>query len=195
MSNATIALWARYFPSVGNDYINDQEATMLDCAWEGTIGSWYLGRLFGNHTSFALMTNATDTTPIVLLNFPDNTTTGDTTNWHHYAVTFNGSSFIGYFDGNAIVTNTAPTVDALRVGGPHKWLGISCWPHLGTPAWGDDDFPNAGWFNGTMADIRVYNKSLLASEITNLVSGIVLTNQQVIINQQVTMKRLRIRKN
>jgi hypothetical protein len=45
-------------------------------------------------------------------------------------------------------------------------------PHDGTPQMdrltGGDEFPNNGWFCGRMADVRIYNRALSASEITDV---------------------------
>jgi hypothetical protein len=171
LSNATIAVWSRYYQGAEGTYVSDQASTMMSCDWPGTAGSWYLGRKFNSFTSFLAMTNAITSDATFILSFPDSTLTGDTMNYHHYAVTFDGAHFIGYFDGVPCVTNSAMGIDALRIGGSYKWLGLSCWPHGGTAQWGDDDYPNAGWMNGAISDVRIYNRRLSGAEIQTLVAG------------------------
>jgi hypothetical protein len=172
LTNATIAVWAHYTTSIDANYINDQTATILSCDPNipGTVGAWYLGRNFSSSTIFAAYTNASNFQATYLVGFPDSTASGDTGGWHHYAVTKNGFTFVGYFDGVPVATNSAP-VDALRIGGNPPWLDIGSWPHNGTPAYGDDEYPNNGWMNGAIADVRIYNRRLSGADIQALVAG------------------------
>jgi hypothetical protein len=171
LRSATLSAWCWYYPSLGGNFANDQTATIMNATWPGTVGSWHFGRYFSSRTEFLAFTNAAAQNPTVILSFPDPSPTGDSGGWHHYAVTFDGSSFIGYFDGTATVTNSSMGIDALRIGGQFKWLGISCWPHSGTPQWGDDEYPNAGWMNGGLDDLRIYNRAMSPSDIQAIYLG------------------------
>ena len=171
LSSATISAWCWYYPSVENNFANDQTATIMNATWPGAVGSWHFGRYFSSSTEFVAFTNAAAQNPTVLLSFPDVAPTGDSGGWHHYAVTFDGTQFIGYFNGAPVATNSSMGIDALRIGGQFRWLGVSCWPHSGTPQWGDDPYPNAGWMNGAMDELRVYNRALSPTEIQAVYSG------------------------
>lgn len=171
LTSATFAVWAKY-DSAGGNYANAQTARILD-GGVNDLGNWIFGRASSPNTRFLVYTNDDEVNATLLLTFPDTTTTGNTTNWHHYAVTFDGSQVIGYYDGSAFATNSTFGVSELTVGGvgDGQYLGVSCWPHGGTPDWGDDDYPNAGWFHGALDDIRIYNRSLSASEVQAVYSG------------------------
>jgi hypothetical protein len=52
-----------------------------------------------------------------------------------------------------------------------RWLCIGAMAHDGTPQWGDDRYPNSGYFVGKMDDLRIYNDTLSASEVQALYRG------------------------
>jgi hypothetical protein len=99
------------------------------------------------------------------------------TNWAHYAIVWNGvtDEAIGYYNGVPFMTNTlnAPwlmcNTNMSQVTPNIPWVGIGCNTHDGSPTVDDaDGFPNNGFFAGDMADVRIYNRALSASEITDV---------------------------
>jgi hypothetical protein len=114
-----------------------------------------------------------------VFNFPDNgyNNDGDSAQWHHYAMTFNAGVVKTYYDGTNLVTSDlSGSINHLTVGMNGSvpiskgFIGIGCDTHAGTPALdtgepGGVDYPNHGWFNGQMDDIRIYNRALSDSEI------------------------------
>lgn len=182
MSRATIALWARYYSatriSPSFDYSEDQNASLLSTGTaSGTPGTWKLGRWYSGETYFTVLTSGNFTYDRSL-KFPDAaySSKGDTLKWNHYAVTFDSGRVAAYFNGR-LLTNVTMTVTALKLGRfPHApfWLGIGTDTHAGTPPLEDEsgeDYPNHGWFNGVMDDVRIYGRVLSASEIASIYSG------------------------
>ena len=96
---------------------------------------------------------------------------GDTGGWHHYAYTWSsGSNAVVYYDGSSIAT-TNLGVQYLSITNDYNWLAIGTLNHDGTPQLGDDSYPNAGWFNGVMSDLRIYSRALTGTEINNIYTG------------------------
>lgn len=184
MTNGTVAFWAKGFVSPDGTLGSVQNAVWMSTGAENDneiVGSWYFGRHGTANTVLIVQTNNSANHPIIL-SFPDTTTDGSTA-WNHYAWTFNGTNFLGYFNGAAFQTNTPPRVTKLRVGG--FYASISGWPHNGTVNWNtpgsqlgtndhsrlDDGYPNAGFMNGSIADMRVYNRALTPAEIATIHNG------------------------
>ena len=77
--------------------------------------------------------------------------------WHYYAMTVNSSDFIFYIDGvevNGTSNNQAgdyvTSIDYVHIG-RDRWKG-----------------KNKGFFNGTIDDVRIYDRALSAEEIERL---------------------------
>ncbi len=183
----TIAVWARYFSATNIDpsytILNDQNARILSTGTSsGTEGTWHLGRDYTGNTVFRVITNGVNPTKIYsVINFPDPATSskGDTTNWHHYAVTFNGGRLTNWFDGVMITNQVMATPLTLGgFNGVSPWLGLGCDTHAGTPPMEDEtgeDYPNHGWFNGLMDEVRIYTRAITSSEILALYQETVAT--------------------
>ena len=185
---ATICAWVRY-ESYTNivgaaDWSADGNATFLGSSPStGVAGNFSFGRINAyssvNQTRFAVMTNNLVEPSLVFVDFPDmptNNLTGDTTNWNHYAVTFSSGVFTGWFNGVACDTADVSTVTTtLKItqnpGVTTQWIGVGANPHGGTPELDDEtgeDYPNNGWFNGYIDDVRIYDRVLSSDEIANL---------------------------
>ncbi len=99
----------------------------------------------------------------------------DGSNWWHIAVTWTGTNntVVGYQNGQAIQTNTLGGAQYLRVSGSPTppWISVGAMQHDGTPEWGDNKYPNSGFFKGKMDDLRIYNRPLSAAEVQNLYAG------------------------
>jgi hypothetical protein len=172
LPNATIAVWARFLDCGKNSdgLPNDANQTILDAGWTDTPGSWRLGRYYSDNVLFYCM-GATDWQRIV--GFPDHAPNGDTTNWNHYAITFSGGTTVGYWNGTPFVTNTSyPTVSMKAA---CDWLAISTWTFCQSSDWipsnGVRATPNNAWIEGTLDDLRIYNRPLSPQEISSVYLG------------------------
>ncbi len=166
----------------------------------GTKGSWFLGRynqrIWLNNTRFVIQTNegfsggtsfGTVGDPVigygsgnqVIFEFPDNgfNQNGNTTNWAHYAATFSNGVVRTYFNGLAITNHTLSTMSVVNIGRgsrPYNWIGIGVNTHVGTPEFDNEagtDYPNNGWLNGAMDQVRIYNRSLTHQEVIDVANS------------------------
>lgn len=186
---------------IGADSSDDNYATLLSGGSfaNSDPGSWHLGR-YGqvswlNNTRFIIQTNGSSTgsfgavsDPVfgsagkVIWNFPDRGTDndGDTTNWYHYAFTFTNGLGISYFNGQPYGTNdVSANVTTLMLGqGPsnraYDWVGVGVFTHVGTPEFDDEtgtDYPNNGWMNGGIDQVRIYSRALSYQEIIDVANS------------------------
>ncbi|MGA2863539.1 MAG: LamG-like jellyroll fold domain-containing protein [Verrucomicrobiota bacterium] len=161
LSNGTLLVWAYYTAS------SYGASAIVDAGWWEQANSWTLGRNYSTETEFTI-SSGINNGDIVVVTYPDASPTYDTLGWHYYGVTWNGTHFVGYFDGLAISTNSQAGIANLKIGGAYRWIGIGCRNHSGTPVWGDDLYPNNGWMGGYIDDVRVYNRALSAGEVVDL---------------------------
>jgi hypothetical protein len=167
MTNCTIMGWVTYDDTVGSP-----SATIMGNNGLNDLGVWHFGRNGNPRTGFTLSTN------IMIpddnfLRFPDENVTNE---WHHYAVTWNGDTHVGiaFYDGVPCWTNStsATNVFGLRIAG--VYLAVAAWPFEGDPILqtvpdgGNDNYPNTGGLNGSMDELRIYNRVLSDSEIYEL---------------------------
>jgi hypothetical protein len=177
LTNGTISLWAQYDGGNSNNAI-----FLLDNGYSAIYAgspsmasnSWSLLRDdFHNYLSFYVYPASGGT--VTVSQWPDDTTTGGiTTNFNLYTVTIDCSNnvAIAYWNGQPYQTN-AIGVPWLHVYGcpSSRWLCIGASSHNGTPQWGDDNYPNDGFMSGKMDDIRIYNRTLSATEVQALYVG------------------------
>lgn len=178
----TVSSWVKYFqpPLVGAD----GSCTIIDVCYGATGCTWSLGRNYAWQTSFDIFTNLNYNTDHSLhMNFPDNAST----DWHLYTATFDCASQVMaiYLDGTNCGTRNftgySPALTNLTVCKPYSggiypgyqgWMAIGCRTHAGSPSIADGDgFPNNGWMNGQVHDLRVYGRALSPAEIQSLYSG------------------------
>jgi hypothetical protein len=118
-----------------------------------------------------------------------------TTNFHLYTVTVDcpNNLAIAYADGNAYQSNTI-NLPWIRVYGHinQHWLCIGAMSHDGTPQWGDDKYPNAGFTSGKMDDIRIYNRTLSADEVHNLYHASGIIQEPIATIRQTSTQSMRI---
>jgi hypothetical protein len=187
MARASIMCWARYESApYGNNHSVDGNATLLSAGTSaGVPGSWDFGRynrnVWLNNTRFYIITNQATFAKHVV-EFPDRgyDNNGDTTNWNHYAITWDSGVVRGYLNGRPIATNDlSAIVTTLKIGrNPNNatpWIGIGCNTHSGTPWLNDEapniEYPNHGFMNGVIDDVRIYERALSAGEIQAVVGG------------------------
>ena len=172
LTNCTVAIWAHFHPAYDGNWNTDNDSTLVSAGY-GYEGTWELGRDETDYCNVKVYSQGTK----VKLPFPDtsSSTQGDTGGWHHYAFTFDGGQFELFMDGTNCHSATLP-MTFLEIGGPwqwSEWLGLGCKTHNGTPAMEEgENYPNHGWFNGKMDDLRVYDIPLDAAEVHALYSGI-----------------------
>ena len=163
LTQATITAWVHYYASLNDLIQNDWNSTIFN-AGQDNPGTWDLGRIYSSfdNTKFSVYTGPGNS--VEVLNFPDPSTNGDSGGWHFYSVTFSNGVVKGYFDGSLFQTSSAP-VAALTLAG--QYLGVACWTFNETPQMdlSVDEHPNNAWVNGAMDDLRIYNRTLSASEI------------------------------
>lgn len=163
LTNGTLLAWAHY------DTNSYHVSTIIDGSSYSLFPySWSLGRSYSQNTRFNVV--GTNGTTFLAVVYPDSTSTGDTGGWHYYGVTWDGTNFIGYFDGVPISTNSQAGFPALVLGGKPSahWIAIGCLTHNGTPQIDGDGYPNNGMFGGEIDDIRIYNRALSGAEIQTL---------------------------
>jgi len=192
MTQATFSAWVYYYTAISNFIGNDHNATILDAGY-ATKGTWHWGRYYSSsygNTKFLIQTNSSGGTWFLPAPYgpydngwPENyvhgvTNNGNSGGWHYYAITVNCSNnnaiVSGYFQGTNFITATCTGVSYLTVQTPTSgaatnkfpWIGIACWTHNGSaPMEAGDDYPNNGWLNGALDDIRIYNRVLSPQEI------------------------------
>lgn len=182
LTNATFSLWAR-FDATNNSH---NLAAFMDCgyvaaySWSPTqaSNSWtWAKNVYQNYLSFWVYPDLPDGGSWTIVTWPDDTVGGDnesTTRFHLYSVTVDcpGNQVIAYYDGRPYMTNSInlPWIRIYGTASEH-WLCIGASSHDGTPQWGDDRYPNDGYFTGAMDDVRIYNRTLSADEVAALYLG------------------------
>lgn len=183
LTNATISMWAR-FDATNNGH---NEVWLIGSGYPATFAwspteaanSWTIGKgTFENYLGFWVF--LPDGEGRTVVRWPDDTVGGDnesTTRVHLYAITIDcpNNRAIAYYDGQPYMTNTID-VPWVRIYGTSSvywvnWLCIGASTHDGTPWWGDDEYPNDGYFTGMLDDIRIYNRTLDDSEVRSLFQG------------------------
>lgn len=181
LTNATMSVWAKF------DTNADNSMTLL---WAGypqmyaydpnaASNSWTWNRNDISYLSF--ITYPLGVYHNIVVSWPDDTIQPGgfspnfgTTNFHLYTITIDcpGNRAIAYYDGQPHMTNTID-LPWLRVYGTinSPWMCVGAMGHDGTPEWGDDAYPNAGFFVGQMDDVRIYNRTLSAAEVQGLYYG------------------------
>jgi hypothetical protein len=142
-------------------------STILDAGSSRGPNGWSWGCMDSASTLFAVWDSASVSHVAIL--FPDDLFAKPQTSFHHYAVTWDGSTFIGYFDGAAFQTNTLAGITSLSIQSPYHWLALGC-KHFGQPPQMGDGGSLSGWMGGAIDEVRIYNRALSIAEIGNLYS-------------------------
>jgi hypothetical protein len=182
LTNGTISLWARF------DSNTDNAIFLLDNGYDSryvdpsvTSNSWTLGRGYANYLSFWIYPGSGGAQTLV--RWPSDTIQPGganpnyaTASFHLYTITIDcpGNQAIAYYDGLPYQTNTIG-VPWIRIYGCSavRWLCVGASSHNGTPQWGDDRYPNAGYMVGRIDDLRIYNRTLSAAEVQPLYDNFV----------------------
>lgn len=186
ITQATLCVWVKWANVTNLDDIGKHHTGTLLSSGYGEPGSWYWGRYYHGYPTFFISTNTSGLTDSWQLNWPNPSTYYYYTNnaWIHFAITVDCSistnlNSIIYTDGVASSTNTLAlqpenAVECLKgvdiqgaTYGP--WIAVGVQHHNATPPLDDaDELPNAGWLNGSIDDVRIYNRVLTLSEIRSL---------------------------
>jgi len=181
LAQGTIAAWARYN---GDQEPHWNSAALLYAFHKtgednqkkpvGKVGTWALGRNYTDCNMFQVF----DKTGYRaggykgILKFPDaeawQKAIHGKSEWNHYAVTWDGKEFKGYFNGAEFGSFSQADVPYLTVS-PYLCVGANA--HNSMPEENPNyRYPNHGFTNGSLDDVRIYNRPLLAEEIKKLVA-------------------------
>lgn len=150
-NNFTVAAWVKLV--AGGGWRN------IAGVWHGSDPYWYMR--IQTAGQIGLVMQATG-----FLDTASSGTVTDTTNWHHVAVTVQrGGNATFYIDGSASGTSSTTGVTGSIVNTASRTFCLGC---LGT-------ITGTEFFNGSLDEVRVYNRLLSASDITELVA---FTTQQ-----------------
>lgn len=180
LTNMTVSFWAENIGKTGSQKL----VYMLDAAARNNTNSWRIGRLQlpdQNRMSMRVYkAGTTDSQGDLIGYWPANTKSASdltTTNGLElYTVTIDCSAgkAVFYLNGTPRATNTI-TVPSFSVspGDPTPWICVGAHKYgtEGSYYWGDDGFPNDAYHNGSMDDIRIYNRTLTATEVASLYAG------------------------
>lgn len=140
--------------------------------------SWSIGRNYRSYLSFAVFpadSQGRDVVnwPIDVIRPGGSTPNLGTTKMRLHTVTVDcvADRVIAYYDGQPFMTNSIGLPWIRIYGYPIKWLCIGANKHIGTPQWGDDLWPNDGYHQGKLDDIRIYDRTLSAAEVLALYHG------------------------
>lgn len=179
LTNGTLSAWAII---VSNQ---DGNMTLMDTGLgsssdtANSSNAWTWARRSTAHWMFSVYpTNSAN--PVDLLSWPDDviqvgggTPNWGTAAWHLYTLTFSCTTngCVAYYDGSPYSTNNMAGLPWIRIygGSTIRWLCIGAMPHGNDPPW-TGTYPNAGYFLGAMDDVRIYNRTLSASEVSGLFS-------------------------
>jgi hypothetical protein len=180
LTNGTISFWAQI--AANGDLIMQVMDTGYPVGYSSdpssAINSWSLGRAYTFNFVFTVHTAAGDMQvvgwPTDVVQWGGSYPDLSTTRFHLYTVTIDcpNRRAVAYYDGQPYMTGTL-TVPWIRIYGcaSQRWLCVGALSHDGTPRWGDDLYPNAGFFVGRLDDVRIYNRTLAAEEVQALYAG------------------------
>lgn len=178
-NTATFAVWAYFNPTTNSGgWSKENNQSFIDAGF-GYAGGFKWGKNGTKAVTIYYWTNSinTDGSSEEIMRWPDTTdANGGSTNWHHYAFTYNSTNVSAYYDGVFLSNSLMPFLDATNLM-MKGWIAIGCKTHYSvpnpqeTPQFGDDAYPNHGWLNGVIDDLRIYNRALSAQEIASLYAG------------------------
>lgn len=165
MSNGTWMCWYSETNMLGTG-----DATLWGGGWINSPvddNTWDVSRYNYDNLTFTEFTNSTRRAGLSV----PNTSTGI---WTHVTFTWNAAanSLIGYTNGVQFQSNSlsAPYLK-LADNGIHN-VAIGASTHggsmtlgTGVPVVPDDQFPNNGWFNGYLDEIKIWSRNLSAAEV------------------------------
>lgn len=161
-----------------DDIVNVSYSNALNVSPEFTIAFWVKGvdvnneaHVFSKYNNdFYVRLNPTGTSPRLTCSFTSVSDSGngvstsfENSTWIHIACTYNGTLLTLYKNGVEVATQSRS--GAVRVSGDPLALGAQSRPGLSS----------LYFFNGTLDDARLYNKSLSVNEIKSLANATQVT--------------------
>ena len=192
MTQATFTAWVK-FTDVGTTYAarsSNWNGTIMDAGYD-IVGGWKWGRhsstTFGE-PQFLIMTNTGGVDNSIKAHWPQVKDYFWYTNsvWQYLSATVDCSTPTNlllnlFWNGtNVLATNyylpsfPVPSLKIYDVLGSTwgPWIAVGCWSHNASPPLEDaDEKPNNGWLDGTLDEVRIYNRVLLQSEIVALMGN------------------------
>ncbi len=192
LTRGTISLWVN---PTDFEYNNSK---LLDAFTAGVPNTWVIGRDGLNMAQYQLTMNDDNGVERDIFAFPGGTSSQGA--WNLYTVTWDGSRIKGYYNGSLFSDVPMTGISKFALG---HYLAIGAMKHnvarntdangncinLYHDPDGDGDagtnngsyvFPNAGFFTGSMDNIRMYNRALSASEVSALAQGVSVQSQYVL---------------
>jgi hypothetical protein len=172
LSKGTLALWISY---VDSTYRANK---LLDTYQAFTPHTWMLGR---DDTPYNIFRASDDHgMDVKLLALPDaDLVDHQFGSWNHIAVTWDGSTIRGYYNGTPFAEvsqnrflqfalGTYLAIGAENHGDPRYSPDNNCVNYYGGDPSKSYVQPNAGFLNGEMDDIRIYDRALAPAEVALL---------------------------
>ncbi len=175
LTSGTVSVWARY-ANISPDRVEfildsyQKTGENPDHSDIGTPGTWYIGRNYYQNNSLWAFNNSGSR--VQLISFPDSSVytqqQSGTAGWHQYAFTWDGTNVKGYYDGALISTTPQTNFSYFTLG---NYLALGASGHNSLPETGTQKYPNHGFINGYLDEIRIYNRALSSAEISSLYSA------------------------
>lgn len=170
----SVFLWHVFDTTYGNtDWTPDNNATLI-AADLGERGNWMIGRHGTDFPQLIVFTNNNANADFAAATWADRTYTppyGYSRTWKNLGFTFSYGTVTVYSNGISIRTNFLSTVTNLTV---RRNLALGCLTHGNHDPQlvngdGYDQWPNNGWLNGQLSDVRIYNRVLNPLEVKAIV--------------------------
>lgn len=139
-SNFTVSAWVKKNLSSGTIFSKRTGGNRNYKWWEFGFDSFDVNESYTNHSNIIFDTNTTLQSNI----------------WYHLVGVRDGTTIKYYVNGNLYETNTTPLIQNI-INTDNAEIG--CWVYAGTP-W--------GCFDGLIDDIRIYDRAITESEISEL---------------------------
>ncbi|MDD5287824.1 MAG: DUF2341 domain-containing protein [Dehalococcoidales bacterium] len=178
-SDFSFGLWVNFAVTSGEQVIIEKYVETENAS---TRTGWSLTKLSNNNLRFGGVGGGT--LAIILEATDPGITAG---NWLHFALTRSGNTFTLYFNGTAIASGSAASTINVDSTASLK-LG-----HRGNPTDTPGSVDDRGFYlNGSVDDVKVFNRALTVSEIQEMASGTIRINAikqypHVYVGQTVTL--------
>jgi hypothetical protein len=180
LTNGTISFWAQV--GLNGDLVMQVLDTGYPVGYSGdpsaAANSWSLGRAYTFNFVFTVHTTSGDQQvaywPNDVVRWGGSSPDLSTAQFHLYTITLDcpNQQAVAYYDGQPYMTGVLYMPWIRIYGSPgQRWLCMGAMAHDGSAQWGDDLYPNAGFFVGRLDDVRIYNRTLAAGEVQALYAG------------------------
>jgi hypothetical protein len=175
MKTGTLAFWIKHDTGKANDVMNiSTPFDMYDKTGQigatniGVPGSWQINRNFNQF--YGLLIFGDDGVRLTPVTFGDSAVwtqhqTSGISAWHHYAMTWDGTNIRTYLDGVLKETGSQAGINAFNMG---EYVAIGVYGHHEPRESSAFLYPNHGFVNGAMDEIRLYNKALTTAQVLRI---------------------------